>query len=95
MPRLLKLANVFWNLVILLLAIALIVLLKKLSDLALMVTKSLNIIFASVDIIDVDNELLVLEVNSGVTLNKYILQNKDGYDKAYNLYKDAISVMFK
>lgn len=67
---------------------------EKLSTLALKVTKTLNITFASVDIIDVDNELMVLEVNSGVTLNNYIKQN-NGYDIAYNIYKDAIKLMFK
>ncbi len=66
---------------------------EKLSTLALKVTKTLNITFASVDIIDVNNKLMVLEVNSGVTLNNYIKQN-NGYDIAYNIYKDAIKLMF-
>ena len=70
-------------------------LLERLSNLALMTTKKLNISFASVDIIDVNNELMILEINSGVTLNNYILQNKNGYDKAYIIYKDAIKLMFK
>ena len=66
---------------------------NKITNLALKVTKSLNITFASVDIIDVDNKLLVMEANSGVTLNKYILHN-NGYKVAYNIYKDAIKLMF-
>ena len=70
-------------------------LLERISSLALKVTRKLNITFASIDIVDVDNKLLVMEANSGVTLNKYILQNKDGYNKAYNIYKDAIMLMFK
>ena len=68
----------------------------KLEDLAFLVTNNLNISFASVDIIHTEkDELLVLEANSGVTMNKYILQNKDGYEIAYNIYRDAIKLMFK
>lgn len=66
----------------------------KIINLALKVANELNITFASIDIIHTDNnELLVLEANSGVTLNKYILQN-DGYDIAYGIYRDAIKMMF-
>ena len=68
---------------------------EEITKLALRVTKELNISFASVDIIYTeDNTLLVLETNSGVTMNNYILQNQDGYDIAYIIYKDAIKQMF-
>ncbi len=68
---------------------------NKITSLALKVTRELNITFASVDVINTfDNELLVLEANSGVTLNKFITQN-DGYDIAYSIYRDAIKLMFK
>lgn len=71
------------------------VLKEKITQLALRVTKELNISFASIDIINTENnELLVMEANSGVTMNSYILQNKDAYDIAYNIYKDAIKQMF-
>ena len=66
----------------------------KISNLALKVTKELGITFASVDIIDTDNNLLVLEANSGVTLNHFITQN-NSYDLVYNIYRDAIKLMFK
>ena len=66
----------------------------KITNLALKVTNELNINFASVDIIDVDNKLLVMEANSGVTMNNYIKQNKEGYEIAKNIYKDAIKLMF-
>lgn len=69
---------------------------EKIISLALRVTKELDITFASVDIIYTeDHELLVLEANSGVTMNKFILQNKDGYDLAYSIYLDAVKLMFK
>lgn len=66
----------------------------KICDLALSLTRKLNITFASVDIINtMDNELLVMEANSGVTMNKFIKQN-DGYKLAYDIYKEAIKRMF-
>lgn len=69
---------------------------NKIINLALDVTRKLNITFASVDIINTkNNELLVMEANSGVTMNKFILQNDNGYDIAYNIYRDAIKLMFK
>lgn len=57
--------------------------------------KSLNITFASIDIIHTkDNQLMVLEANSGVTLNKFIVQNSDNYNLVYSIYRDAIKMMF-
>ena len=69
---------------------------KQIIDLALQITNTLNITFASVDIIyTMDNKLLVLEANSGVMMNNYIRFNKEkGYLEAYELYKDAIKLMF-
>lgn len=68
---------------------------NEITSLALKVANELNITFASIDIVDVNNKLLVMEANSGVTLNIYILQNEDGYNIAYNIYKDAIKLMFE
>ena len=68
---------------------------NKIENLALKVTNSLNITFASIDIIHTtDNKLLVLEGNSGIMMKNFIKQNKDGYYIAYNLYRDAIKLMF-
>ena len=61
-----------------------------------MVVEKLDITFASVDIIETrDKELLILEANSGVMMNNYIKQKENGYQDAYNLYRDAIKLMFK
>ena len=70
---------------------------RRLEKLALQVTNSLNITFASVDIIHTSsNKLLVMEANSGVMMDNYIRLNKEkGYEEAYNLYKDAIKLMFQ
>ena len=70
------------------------VLKEEICALALHVANSLNINFASIDIIDTNDKLLVMEANSGVTLNNFIKQNQDSYNIAYNIYKDAIKLMF-
>ena len=68
---------------------------EKIISLALEVTKKVGIRFASVDIIEtVDNELFVLEANSGVTIDKAINYLNDGYNIAKNIYKEAIIKMF-
>ena len=70
---------------------------EQLIALALLVSKSVNITFGSIDIIKtVNDELLIMEANSGVMMDNYIRFNGDkGYRDAYNLYKDAIKMMFE
>ena len=68
---------------------------NRIMDIATLVTRKLDISFASVDIIYTkDNKLLVLEANSGVMMDNYIKQCNNGYTNAYNVYKEAIKVMF-
>ena len=68
---------------------------NKLERLALMVANNLNILFASIDIIVTrDEEILVMEANSGVTLNRFLKQNPGYFIVIYNIYKDAIKLMF-
>ena len=52
--------------------------------------------FCSVDVIETeDNEFLVMEVNSGVSINKYPNFVPNGREIAKKVYKDAIEAMFK
>ena len=68
---------------------------EKISLLALTVSRKLNIAFASIDIIVTkNNEIMVMEANTGVTLNTFLKLNPDYYDIVYNIYKDAIEKMF-
>lgn len=68
---------------------------EKISSLALEVSKKVGITFASIDIIETtDNELLVLEANSGVTINKAINFIPNCYEIAKEIYKEAIIKMF-
>ena len=69
---------------------------EQLSVIALKVTKGLGITFASVDIIELYNgELMVLEANSGVTIDKAIDFIPNGYNIAKEIYKEAIVKMFE
>lgn len=68
---------------------------RQLSSLALKVSKEINLTFGSIDIIKTsDNQLLIMEANSGVMMNNFIKLNKEGYLIAKNIYHDAILSMF-
>ena len=58
--------------------------------------KAMNINFATIDIAHtVDDELLVLEVNSGVCMSKFIEEVENGYDIAKKIYRKAVLDLFK
>ena len=68
---------------------------KKLINLAKQVCRETNLKFASVDIIETtNNDLLVLEANSGVTIDKYVCLNPDEYITAKEIYAVAIEKLF-
>ena len=66
-----------------------------LEQLAYAATEAIGIRFCSVDIIQVaDNRYKVLEINSGVLMQKMILLLDNGYQIAKAFYKAAILEMF-
>ena len=68
----------------------------KIINMALDASKKVGIRFASIDIIEtMDRNLLILEVNSGVTINKVINYIPNGYNMAKDIYKEAILKMFE
>jgi len=68
---------------------------ERIIDLANKVVKETNPTFASIDIIKtIDNNLLVMEANSGIMMYNYLRQTND-YDKVFNIYHEAIKLMFK
>ena len=68
----------------------------KLIKIAKQVCKEINLRFGSIDIIEtIDNELLVLEVNSGVMLENYVRLNPHEYMCVKNIYRNAITNLFK
>ena len=68
---------------------------SELINIAKKVCKETTLRFGSVDIINTNNELLVLEVNSGVMFDNFIKQHDNGYNIAKSIYKEAIIKMFK
>lgn len=68
---------------------------EKLTILAQAAAKAIGLRFCSVDLIKpVDNELMVIEVNSGVAIVHYLEQFPNDYKKAKAIYRDAIQKMF-
>jgi len=68
----------------------------KLLTLARRAAETLGLRFCSVDIIQTnDNQLLVLEVNSGVMVEKYLTQHPDERPTVKAMYQAAIRKMFE
>ena len=68
---------------------------SKLISISKEVIKLTDLTFGSIDIIKtIDNELLIMEANSGVMMNNYLLQTND-YDLVKDIYHEAIISMFK
>lgn len=68
---------------------------NTLENMALKITNTLNIKFASVDIIELESgELLVLELNSGVMMDNFLKLHENGKEIVKNIYKEAIKKIF-
>ena len=69
------------------------VLMKALADLAVRAAAAVGIAFASVDIVSAKGERMVLEVNSGIMLERFAKMNDDNYKRVKAIYRDAILTM--
>jgi len=68
---------------------------NQLSNLAIEISNRLGITFASIDMIQTDdNQLLIMEANSGVMMDYLIELYPNGYQIAKEIYREAISKMF-
>lgn len=56
--------------------------------------RAVNIRFASVDIVDVDGKLAVLEINSGVMMEYFVRDMTNGRELAKRIYARAVDLMF-
>ena len=69
---------------------------NNIQSLAMKAFNLLNLKFASVDIIELEsNELLILEINSGVMIDNYAQYMKNGEEICKNIYSKAIDSMFE
>jgi glutathione synthase/RimK-type ligase-like ATP-grasp enzyme len=67
---------------------------EQLTKLASSAQQAINIRFASIDIVDVANELLVLEINSGVMMEYFVRHFENGRARAKSVYAKAVDKMF-
>ncbi len=71
-------------------------LLQKLTVLAQKSAQAIGLRFCNVDIIETaKNELLIIEINSGVVIEHYLEQFPQDYEKVKTIYRDAIQKMFE
>lgn len=63
---------------------------RALYPIAKQVMKTMNLRFASVDIVETDEGLFVLEANAGVMMEHFAGQSPECYEKAKRIYKMAI-----
>lgn len=68
---------------------------QKLSDIALNATKTINAKFVSVDIIKCQNKFYLIEMNSGVCINKVCDFIDKDLKMVKEIYREAILEMFK
>lgn len=65
----------------------------NLIEIAINAAKVININFASVDIVEYNNKLFVMEINSGVMMEFFAKESIENYDIAKSIYKKAIIKM--
>lgn len=65
-------------------------LIEQLSELAYLCANTLNLKFASIDIIEDDNGLEILEINSGVMMENLATSSDENYIIAKKIYEKAI-----
>ena len=69
---------------------------ERVRELAIKAGKAMNINFATIDVIQtVDDELYILEVNSGVCATIFIESVEGGYEIIKDIYRKSLESMFK
>lgn len=68
---------------------------EELKNIAISAANAINIRFATVDIlVDKNNNKQVLEINAGVAMDQFIIQNPKGIEIATSIYEQALISMF-
>lgn len=68
---------------------------EEIKNIVKKVAKELNIGFASIDVVEKDGILQVLEVNSGVMMEKFATIANNGYNIAKEIYREVIRKMME
>lgn len=70
--------------------------LPKIIALAKQTSEAIGLRFGSVDIIETETgDFMVMEVNSGVMVSKFLKQHPDRYHEVYEMFRDAIRKLFE
>ncbi len=68
---------------------------QKITQIAIAAAQTLNLRFCSVDIIETTaHDFLIMEVNSGVMIRRFLKQHPEKYPLVKQIYRDAILKMF-
>lgn len=67
----------------------------QLVEMARRAAAAINIRFASIDMVQADGKLMVLEINSGVMMEYFVRHVENGREMAKGIYRRAIEHMFK
>jgi len=67
---------------------------RRISEIALKACDAVNGKFVSVDIIETDDGLFVLEINSGIMTENFSSESSENYKIAEKIYGEAINLMF-
>lgn len=70
------------------------VIIKQLTELSVRASDALMIKFASVDIIETPEGLMILEINSGIMMESFALSCENNYKTAKKIYSDAVESYF-
>lgn len=68
----------------------------KIEKIAILAGKAMNISFATIDVIEIeDGNLFVLEINSGIGATIFVETVEGGYEIIKNIYRNALKKMFQ
>lgn len=69
--------------------------LRRVEEVAVRASRAMDVSFASVDVVDTDEGLKVLEVNAGVMMEHFAGQNEEDYETAKAIYRKALIKAFE
>lgn len=69
--------------------------LRSVEEIAVRASRAMDISFASVDVVDTDEGLKVLEVNAGVMMEHFAGQDEEDYEIAKSIYRKALIKAFE